>query len=393
MIISNMTTANTTNEIPRLLRGVLAGLLFSGLLLFTACEEQPYGIFASIEREQDVPDSELGENATIFGMAELGSEYWLSYMRVMRRPVNGSPSDWDEAPHPSGFRSSGDHALSLVGETGTIYAAFRNNNASNWNVFKRGTTGGWVSLATQEHEIIRLFLVNAELYGAAVSGRDSEGRANDYELVEIDTTGGTGVVGTLSTGSYPVRGGAYFAGDAGNEYTFFTRDSVFQGTGIGSLSSVATIIDDPQAAVVFDDGGGDRLYVSGDGGVAVSTTTDATSFSTVSGGDTLNGFGEYSSGSVNYLIVGSQDPSITTRHGDGYFLVGQNPGGTRSSLARITGETGGANGARNYEGTLLATGHIRDFFVGSNRVFALTVGRGLWSASIQSNGELEWLWE
>jgi len=392
----------------RLVRATLAGLLLSGLLLLAACEEQPYGIFASIEREQDVPDSELGEDATIFGMAQLGDEYWLSYMRLQRRPAAGGPSDWANAPHPSGFSSSGDHALSLVGEPGgSIYVAFRNNKATGWNVFKRDSAAGaWISLETQAHEIIRLFLIENgggvfELYGAAVAGRNSSGEATSYELVQIGKTAGAGVTDTLSTGEYPVRGGAFFAAAVGNEYTFFTQTSVFRGPGpgIGSLTSVDSIITQPRAAFVFDDGGvdGDRLYISGQGGVAVSD--DGTSFTTISGGNTLNGFGTYVSGGVTYLIVGSQDQSPTTRPGDGYYLVAQNladsasAAGTRTTPARIAGETGTALGAQNYEGTLLATAHIREFFVANSRVFALTVGRGLWSASIENNGELKWLWE
>ncbi len=390
----------------RLVRGALAALLLGGLLLFAACEEQPYGIFASIEREQDVPDSELGEDATIFGMAQLGDEYWLSYMRLQRRPVGGGPSDWGGAPHPSGFSSSGDHALSLVGEPGgAIYAAFRNNKATSWNVFKRESVDGdWISLDTQDHEIIRLFLIENgdgvfELYGAAVAGRSS-GEANRYELVHIDTDGG--IHGSpRDTGSYPVRGGAFFEdADDDHEYTFFTQTTVYQGVSFAALAERAsTIITQPRAAFVFNDGSGDRLYISGQGGVAVSD--DGTSFTTISGGNTLNGFGVYGSGGVNYLIVGSQDHTRTTRPGDGYYLVAQDgadsasAAGTRSSLARITGETGNARGAQRYEGTLLATAHIRDFFVpqSNNRVFALTVGRGLWSATIESNGELRWLWE
>ncbi|TVR87959.1 MAG: hypothetical protein EA428_12505, partial [Spirochaetaceae bacterium] len=337
----------------KLLRGALSALLLGGLLLFTACEDQPFGIFASIEREQDVPDSELGEDATIVGMARLGNEYWLSYMRVQRRPVAGGPRDWGNAPHPAGFTSSGDHAISLVGEPGggVIYAAFRNNKATSWNVYKRESVEGpWISLGTQGHQIIRLFLVNNELFGAAVAGRNSSGEANSYKLVQIGKTAGAGVIATQDTGGYPVRGGAFFEGN----YTFFTRTTVFRGNTIGSLPSVDSIITQPRAAVVFNDGGGDRLYISGQGGVAVSD--NGTTFTTISGGNTLNGFGVYTSGTVNYLIVGSQDHTRTTRPGDGYYLVAQDAGdgvsvaGTRATLARITGASGNALGAQSYEG-------------------------------------------
>ncbi len=392
----------------QLVRGTVAALLLGGLLLFVACEEQPYGIFASIEREQDVPDSELGENATIFGMAELDSEYWLSYMRLQRRPAGGSPSDWGNAPHPGGFSSSGDHALSLVGEPGVIYAAFRNNKATSWNVFKRESSAGdWISLATQDHEITRLFLLDNggtfELFGAAVADRNSNGEANNYKLVQIDTgtpgSGGAGVTATQETGVYPVRGGAFLASaSATYEYTFFTQTTVYQGSSFAGVAErSSTIITDPQAAVVFNDGTSNKLYISGRGGVAVSS--DGATFETKSGGNTLNGFGTYTSGSVNYLIVGSQDDDNSSRSGDGYYLVAQDAAdgasvaGTRGSLARITGETGTALGAENYEGTLLSTAHIRDIYADNNRVFALTVGRGLWSASIENNGELKWLWE
>ncbi len=215
-------------------------LISAGAILFLAsCGEQPFGIFASIEREADAEDSAFF-GANLRGMARLTDgdgidRYIVASGRPQWRRVDSPGHDnWSNAPRPSDFNDPGDWMSSVVGNGSDVYALFKKEGSSNTTAVFKWEANDWSRTVSntsapfddRDSRISRLFLLNGTLV-ASVRDMDSK----KYTVIEVDENGFVGD-GTGTSSITPISDATY----DGADYYFVSQDGVWSGDNVANLT-------------------------------------------------------------------------------------------------------------------------------------------------------------
>jgi len=220
-------------------------LISAGAILFLAsCGEQPFGIFASIEREADAEDSAFF-GANLRGMARLTDgdgidRYIVASGRPQWRRVDSPGHDnWSNAPRPSDFNDPGDWMTSVVGNGSDVYALFKREGSSNTTAVFKWEANDWSRTVSntsapfddRDSRISRLFLLNGTLV-ASVRDMDSE----KYTLIVVHENGGEYEFDDShrsDTGSgTPISDATH----DGADYYFVSQDGVWSGDNVANLT-------------------------------------------------------------------------------------------------------------------------------------------------------------
>ena len=252
----------TMNKLLIAMIGVLATVVILG-----ACSHEPDGIFASIEREQLIDPSDLGENLTINGMTRFGDTYYVATGRLNRRSINST--DWNGIPQPAGFDAAIATGVGVVNDGGAerLFVALLDADALRSALYEiNSNTNNWGSALYRINEqITRLIVANDEIFVVIRKGNRA------YDLIHVDI-GGT--VTTLLENQAAIVDGDYLP--ATGRYIF---------VGVARIFTVAASSLDGSSIMTFFPGeyivGGDAtLGTVADnenfGGVLVvpGTTTD-----------------------------------------------------------------------------------------------------------------------
>ncbi len=360
-----------------------------GVLLLGSCGEQPFGIFAAIEREAEAEDSHF-VGARLRGMARVatgnGDYYIVASGRPQWRAVDSPGADnWSNAPRPSGFRSSGDWMTSVVTVTvtangGEVYGLFKREGSSNRTAIFEwdGNTGSWDAEIARNTDppfdsgwrISRLFAVGPEddqILVASVRDMDSE----KYTLIEVDTDGGGFVGGGVDTSSeFPFSDAAY---DDDEDYWFVSRDKVYTGDAIETLAVADDApepdLDDPphdNRGIFYATDG--PLYLSADNQIYRYDSNnggwESVTINNKRSGDRFTRFAEYE----EYIYVGSDREGGST-NGGVYKLDTTVVDPVDQAFARETGRP---------DGSVIYRSHLAEYFVDeeAGSIFALMYSRG-----------------
>jgi hypothetical protein len=370
--------SRTARNAMMLIRFFGAALILSAAL--SGCGEQPFGIFASLEREQAVPDSALSEAGITLGFTRAGNRYYLSLGRLFDAST-GSMS-WSTTRHPSRYSTDGDHAISLASDGTTLYAIFRNHDASSKDLYKRsGSSWNRIGLSgvSVRREIERVFYLNGKLF-----------LTDGSKLYDVDDGAGTATaVGGISGRVVDIA----YSDEGGTPYFWFV---VTDGEGKREIHRTAADLTGATEASPSGSWFGGVHFIpaaespTGDARVYVSTEGDAYytedyggNWQKVSGDGDIRytGIAHYVKGGDTVIVIGSERET-TGSHPGGYFII------EGSNIKRPKDDD-----AERYEGSLLSRAHIQDFYADSaeNRLFAMTYGRGVWRLEYEGNNE--WRWE
>ncbi len=358
------------------------------LVLLSGCGERgDTGIFASIEREEEIKKSNLPEAPTHAGSMVYDSDeeqYYVALGQLYSREVGSN--DWDEVDHPSGYREG--HTLDIVNVGGTIYAAFSDHDDADSELFEPDTSDdSWTKRWSPGKEISKLIGINTtadppyeELFAVTVDS-DKE----SYNLVYAPDGIGDlpGSEDEVLSDKTRIIDGTYDTDD-GN-YLFVASSVLWGGSDASNLSK----LDAPSSSMstfggASYDGDNDRIYLSSPKGMLAYTDSfdpGGTSSWTVRSHDDdrrymdplyvhLPGF--------TGVVVGldTQDESS-----GGYYEVDSSLGTSRPD-------------GNNYSAAELSGSVVHSFFVDvdNDTLFALTNGHGLWSTDYDT-AEPEWRWE
>lgn len=367
--------------------------LLAALALLAGCVDYQEGLFASIEREERIPESNLPKVSSVFGMVKADGKYYVSLGKLYERNVSGG--DWDSIGPPPGFNDS--LAADIVDVGGTIYVAYNDYELGGSGVFILDTTTdtwGSGNLYDGGKQITDLFSVNGQLFAAVLdSGTDV------FDLLWYDTSGPTWnvvvdnqpriVAGTFAA-TVPVGGTV-----ADNSYIFLSRAQVYHILGTGLTGSPTLSVETPESAfgaTPFDndedfggilyDSANDDLYISSrqghiyysDGTWTKSSTESERPYTGMVWFDQLDG----GTGGVVVGIQDLQSPERQTEEG-GYYEL---PAGGVDTIVAPEG-----NG---YATTDMSETTVVDFFVDTttaspDALFVLTYGQGLWRGEYGSS--------
>ncbi len=351
--------------------------LIAALALLAGCVDYQEGLFASIEREERIPESNLPKESSVFGMVRANGKYYASLGKLYERNVGGG--DWDSIGPPPGFSDS--LAIDIVDVGGTIYVAYNDYELDGSGVFILDTTTdtwGSGNLYDGGKQITDLFSVNGEIFAAVGDPSDSGGT---YDL--LHHTVGTSWTTEITAGPRIIAGTHLSNAIHGpSNYVFLSRTRVHTGAlgalGTAQLPSVAfdgIFQDNEDFGGILHVSGPDDLYISSrKGHIYYSDGTTWTKSSTDSERPyTGMAFFPQLDGGTGGVVVGIQDLQTTTDPTEegGYYEL---PGGGVGSI--VTPEGNG------YATTDMSETTVIDFFVDTgetpNALFVLTQGQGLW---------------
>jgi hypothetical protein len=370
--------------------------LFALLALLAGCVDYQEGLFASIEREERIPESNLPKESSVFGMVKADGKYYVSLGKLYERSTSGG--DWDSIAPPPGFGDSLARDIVDIDPTddavGPIYVAYNDYELNGSGVFVLDTTtdtwgsGNLYTGGNEIEDIQDLFSVNGELF---MSVRDS---GKNYDLLWYDTSGPswkvivndqTRIIAGTFAATVPVGGNV-----AGNSYVFLSRTDVYH-IAEGSLTGSPTLSSEtPESAfgaspfdnnedfggILYDTTNNDlyissrqgHIYYSDGGGWTKSSNESERPYTGMAFFPQLDG-NEPTGG----VVVGIQDLQGSNRQTEegGYYEL---PGGGVGSIVAPEG-----NG---YATTDMSETTVIDFFVDTepspNALFVLTQGQGLW---------------
>jgi len=356
------------------------------LALLAGCVDYQEGLFASIEREEKIPESNLPKESSVFGMVKADGKYYVSLGKLYERGVSGG--DWDSIGPPPGFNDS--LAADIVHDGTTTYVAYNDYELGGSGVFVLDTTNdtwGSGNLYNGGKQITDLFAIDnggtTELFAAVGDPSDSGGT---YDLLHY--TGTPDIWTTVIRNRPRIIAGAYVStanhGTAQN-YVFLSRARVFYGSALTddnlntftdpSLAFDGSFQDNEDFGGILYLSGPDDLYISSrqghiyysDGTWTKSSTDDDRPYTGMAF------FPELDGSPPGGVVVGIQDlqsPERQTEEG-GYYEL---PGGGVGTI--VAPEGNGYGTAEMSETTVI------DFFVDAgttpNALFVLTQGQGLW---------------
>ena len=375
-----------------------AALALAAALFVTGCGEQPFGIFAALEREVEADES-FFVGARLRGMARVptgnGDYYIVASGRPKWRPVDSpGAGSWGNAPRPSGYRSSGDWMISVVTvETGgtdeEVYGLFRNQSQSRYAVVEwDGATGRWgdevagLSSFDSARRLSRLFSANGALFVSVSTSRDG----GPYHVWHLDRDTDDTTRVTDSSSEFPFSDATTHDGTT---YWLVAREAVYRGVGVGPDAIENVTADEPgifapgldndpphdNRGIFFSDHDGgflylasdERIYRSGDDG----NTWTSVAISNHRSGDRFTRFAEYN----GFIYVGADRPGGGTN--GGVYKLNTADDLEDQTFRRETGMP---------DGSMIYRSHLAEYFVDEtdDRIFALMYSRaqhnepGLW---------------
>ena len=382
-------------------------LCVGGVLTLSGCTENGGAIFATIEQEQETPESNLPKTITVHVVAVAGEFLIAAASQLYVGSPQGAGYDWaPDTPVENSFIDDGATALQKPGATclgaaasaaasgGTLYAIF-SFESDGPGVYATALpaapvasdlqTIAWTRLGSgtvAEGTPSAVLTAGDQLF---VTTRTTVAGTAAYELHYWDDTGGTflpliTVAGTLLQA--PVADIVFDS----SEYWCISGGELFSGDLTGFLRYQSDDAPSPQGVYggLHYDSGRDALFVSSAAGRIYVYTGGAWS---TSESLTLPGDPETALPLTDFLQIG-EDLHVGSR-GVGFFAL-TDATLTQASLA----------GSRLPDRTIseLYSGVILRFFPLDQEVFVSTAGAGLWRYSYEGEwtgawASSGWQWE
>ncbi|MFW5717376.1 MAG: hypothetical protein ACOC0E_08025 [Spirochaetota bacterium] len=399
------------------------------LLFFVGCAEQPYGIFASIERERKVVDErDLGNEINVAAVARAGERMFVAAGAAYSRAVDSEEvyqadePNWQEWGDPIDAPASNYTTTSLVaadlGAGERVYAVYTSLNGDDSGLYELDpahvddgfTAVGGAKALSEVDAFLKAFAFEHGgtewvVVSAALGPNEYALYASD-DGTAFDRVGGSAfstpapVIDVATDGSttvYLTAKQLYVtadAPDAGTEpaepagATGKTSDAAFTGT-------------EYAAGTVWlaDDAG--HLYTSDDFGATDWTRNESPYDIGPTSSDPVpfTDFAAVPRGAETLIVVGTR--------GYGYRVIGD----AATSGADTTPSSPGSTES-NYEASDLSTSVVQTFFVDTEQVggypvstdagvrewtgtllYAGTVNQGLWRALSSEDGAIQWVRE
>lgn len=384
------------------------------ILALAGCTQGTQGIFATIEVEEatdtsNLPDSVSPTALVYTNLSDAGGRYLvLANGRIWQRDgVDGS--SWSSLATPDGRRAkflAGLDTGAPAGVSNEVYAVFEDGSGNGTLLYALAAGGGgegdlsWNAVSTTAwnpaagERITGMRGVGNRLL-ASVDDPDASD-PNRYELLSW-AAGLTGAAVTHGEFRDDLRdaarsGGAVVAVGRG------TRVAVVADVTATGINTASAEIGNAFGVGLIQDGGGSELFAVAtlDGTVYVQTpgavgsafvqaggSVDSRAFSDIARIETVS--------SQQLVAVGVLDPGgALSEVADGYREAVVTGTGTGVSLD-YTNEIGDS-----YRGSDLARSGIGylEYIAGSDTLFALTIGTGLWRTTYPGTGaDPDWDWE
>jgi hypothetical protein len=338
------------------------------IAVFSACRAGPVGIFASIAQETDInagrTQAFTDANASFVGKLNPGNYYAIVGTGILyERTIGGN---WSKSSIPSGLSDA--YALSATVADNILFVVLGVDAPIIYSY--DGTTRTAISFTPPTERIVRVLSAGTQLF--AITERLENGNSTGkYLIYSYDGTNfdpeydGTVEGDEISIpNSVTVNAGTYWFDGGSKAIT-------------GALGAFdATTVSPPHklTGVVYHDG---VIYASTSEG-RILTTVDGTAWTTSS---EFENNGE----PINFTV-----PTIVTYGPSTILLVGTSSGGMQSTgsgyyeitLGLVEVSPRAISTATNFDTSINGNSLIGlpQFVEGSGfRVFALTVGNGLWS--------------
>lgn len=389
------------------------GLLLATVLLLAGCGERgDVGIFASIEREEKVEKANLPEVSTAGSMIyhQDTDRYYVALGRLYER--GRDDTDWDEVDFPSDYDDG--HTLDIVAldedgddededisGTETVYVAMFDTDSTKAELYRRDVeNGSWDGpIWSPDREIAGLVAIDSDadgdddrLFAVTVASNKLE-----YDLIYSPGGVGGGTETQVLTADKQVLDGT----SDGTSYYLLSSGMLYVGS-VGDPSSIEPAWDAENAgpgdyspdlsgfpsfsgllyvAGAYGIEDENRLYLTSPKGL-IAYSTDAGETWTVEEDDDDRVYTDpayLDFPGFTGVVLGGDTRGFSD---GGYFELED----SSLATARPSGD--------NYDAADISDAAVQGFFVDTlnNRLFALTNGAGLWSASYDV-ADPEWRWE
>lgn len=359
-------------------------LLISLILIsvFSSCKAGPVGIFASIAQETDINKSRTAafDGTSPDFVGKLGDNYYtIINGTIWSRAVTGG--SWQRVAPPTGVAQGEASSAAIAGTN--LYVVFGKIGDSAQKIFTRTATPGWT-------QVDGIFTSSAKTDGLL--------SANDvlFAVTRIDA-----VVDSAMTTRYSVHylnGGSFStAGPAVTEisgrptaaaydglaaYWITAGASVYSGS-LGSMTSVAATPSDTFAGVVREPSG--YMILSSRTGKLYKYDSVWTASSAFEKSDKPHSFSApviVDDGAKKFLLIGTVYGGTDAATASGYLEfdipgTGFNPATASASIGSDFADV--VNFQTSVSSNFLSALNVAAEDAGKLRVFALTVGNGLWS--------------
>jgi hypothetical protein len=386
----------------------IALVAIAGLSLLTACEQPNSGIFAGIEREREIENRNLPDNAAANGVARAGDSYFASMGDLYRLPPDSdsSTSDWQPVPQPTG--DSTWLSLSVAAQDNTLYVAYQTVAGEAAGVYAYTYDGAaengkwtWSEEAVYEGTagpVQRFFSFDTDGDGVTDSVVSLEsvqdGTAQDYRLV-FD------VFGSPTATDNPVNriiDAAYDTED--DQYWFVSSSYLYVGADAATVARQTS--DDLSARSETLTGAAKWAGIEANGGQIFLTTQ--------SGSLIIRDFSEdtatWRDGAISVTDAAPlSDVGYIPAAGDAQIFIGvktsKEGDGSGYYTMPIDGDTPTrpSNTDPSYESAELSEADIVEFQLFPEEedalfIVARTADRGMWSRTLSSQGTFtDWRWE
>jgi hypothetical protein len=411
-----------------MLRLALLSLLLAAVLV--SCAQNPYGVFASIERERKIVDErDLGNELNVASITKAGGRMFIAAGAVYARAVDGSadygtdPPDWnswgDAVDPPQTNYTTTSLVAADLGAGERIYAAYTSldgNESGLYALDPAQVEAGFVGdpiLSTADPGIdavvrVLTFNVGADTWVVAVV----ETGLSEYAVYATNDGSSPAAIPSFTT-STPVID---VASDGATRVAYVTPKAIYVDTdgdvtgttapaGPGStpaLGAGARFTGGHYAGGslwLADDAG--HLYSSADFG-ATAWTRNSEPWQISSANQEPTPFTDFATvprGTVDIIVVGTA--------GYGYREIGD-AATVNATAAPTSPDVEGSN----YQASELASAAVQTFFVNpsgvtdypvataagnqtwdGNLLFAGTVNQGLWRALSSDEGPIQWVRE
>jgi hypothetical protein len=248
----SMKSTNKSRALPRLASVALASLALAAMVLSASCNQDPEGIFSSLEKEEPVAtqSTKALSSASPARVVKVGDAYYMAAKAVYTRSLARAKDAWTAVPYPAGGDANWSCIdLSAIGAR--LYAAFVKVDAAGAlapaGLFSFDpAASAWTAIdpaffAAAGSEISALIPLNGILF---VSYKESIGTpaAVNYRLARLDSATDTGFDagisvpfdGTAPWNALPIVSGAY----DGSQYWFVSGPTIYRGT-LGAFAALS----------------------------------------------------------------------------------------------------------------------------------------------------------
>ena len=382
-------------------------LLSAAAVIISACDYQAGGLFYSIEQESEIINGTLEDNISVFAMARSTNYHFIAAGELMYRKADAAETVKWIADYPDG---AGEYLCrSIVINGSDLYAVFYNTGATDYmtvradvSAFEANPSGGlsWgseldftdpdiegktvIDLAAAGGMIFMLTREDTNIYSLYSAPSAGFGASSpDVEEIASELTS----ISELKA-DYDAAGAEYWI-IAGNK--LFTGDGTALGTNSNETALVEAASDDIKGngfggvlcAETDSTAAGTEVYLTTEEGVMLIRS--AGSWSTISNQyDEDTGLFQPLYG-LSHFSDGDQIDVILAASESGYYEMDLND--AVDSRTFVSPELTDTNLTEyiQYSSIDLSESIVLDFFVDSDRVYALGYNAGLWKNSLKDD--------